>query len=81
MLLMVDEAHQFLDRSVGEDANRFRLESFGLIAKEGRTAMPDPALKSMASLSCTRQPAARRRSSMRSRAISSGVWFTSWGMP
>ncbi|MDE0421611.1 MAG: ATP-binding protein [Gammaproteobacteria bacterium] len=36
MVLVVDEAHQFLDRSVGEDANRFRLDSFGLIAKEGR---------------------------------------------
>ena len=36
MILVVDEAHQFLNRSVGEDANRFRLDAFGLIAKEGR---------------------------------------------
>ena len=36
MVLVVDEAHQFLNRSVGEEANRFRLDAFGLIAKEGR---------------------------------------------
>ena len=36
MVLVIDEAHQFLNRSVGEDANRFRLDAFGTIAKEGR---------------------------------------------
>jgi len=36
VLAVLDEAHQFLNKSVGEEYNRFRLESFGLIAKEGR---------------------------------------------
>lgn len=36
ILTVLDEAHQFLNKSVGDDYNRFRLESFGLIAKEGR---------------------------------------------
>jgi len=36
ILAVLDEAHQFLNKSVGDDYNRFRLESFGLIAKEGR---------------------------------------------
>jgi hypothetical protein len=36
VLTVLDEAHQFLNKSVGDDYNRFRLESFGLIAKEGR---------------------------------------------
>ena len=36
LLVVVDEAHQFLNKSVGDEFNRFRLESFGLIAKEGR---------------------------------------------
>lgn len=36
LLAVLDEAHQFLNKSVGDDYNRFRLESFGLIAKEGR---------------------------------------------
>lgn len=36
LLVVLDEAHQFLNKSVGDDYNRFRLESFGLIAKEGR---------------------------------------------
>ncbi|WP_375596120.1 ATP-binding protein [Algihabitans albus] len=36
VLAVLDEAHQFLNKSVGDDYNRFRLESFGLIAKEGR---------------------------------------------
>ena len=36
VVVVVDEAHQFLNRSVGDEFNRIRLESFGLIAKEGR---------------------------------------------
>lgn len=36
LLTVLDEAHQFLNKSVGDEYNRFRLESFGLIAKEGR---------------------------------------------
>lgn len=36
VVVVVDEAHQFLNKSVGDEANRIRLESFGLIAKEGR---------------------------------------------
>lgn len=36
ILAVLDEAHQFLNKSVGDDYNRFRLESFGLISKEGR---------------------------------------------
>lgn len=32
----LDEAHQFIGRPVGEDANRITLDAFGLIAKEGR---------------------------------------------
>ncbi len=36
VLVVLDEAHQFLNKSVGDDYNRFRLESFGLVAKEGR---------------------------------------------
>ncbi len=36
LLTVLDEAHQFLNKSVGDEFNRFRLESFGLIAKEGR---------------------------------------------
>lgn len=36
LLAVLDEAHQFLNKTVGDEFNRFRLESFGLIAKEGR---------------------------------------------
>jgi uncharacterized protein len=36
LLLFLDEAHQFLDRSVGDELNRYRLDAFELIAKEGR---------------------------------------------
>lgn len=36
VVVAIDEAHQFLSRSVGEDANRISLDAFGLIAKEGR---------------------------------------------
>lgn len=36
LVVMLDEAHQFLDKSVGDDYNKTSLDSFGLIAKEGR---------------------------------------------
>ncbi len=36
LVVILDEAHQFLDKSIGDDFNRVRLDSFGLIAKEGR---------------------------------------------
>jgi energy-coupling factor transporter ATP-binding protein EcfA2 len=36
LVVFVDEAHQFLDKSVGDEFVRVQLESFGLIAKEGR---------------------------------------------
>ncbi len=36
LLVALDEAHEFLNRSVGEEGNRTWLDSFGLIAKEGR---------------------------------------------
>jgi hypothetical protein len=36
LLVMLDEAHQFLDKTLGDEQNRFPLESFNLIAKEGR---------------------------------------------
>lgn len=36
MVVILDEAHQFLNRSIGDELNRVMLESFGLIAKEGR---------------------------------------------
>jgi hypothetical protein len=32
----LDEAHQFIGRSVGDDQNSVNLDAFGLIAKEGR---------------------------------------------
>lgn len=35
-VVFLDEAHQFLDKSVGEEGGRIQLDSFGLIAKEGR---------------------------------------------
>ncbi len=31
-----DEAHQFLDKQLGDEASRYCLDAFGLIAKEGR---------------------------------------------
>ena len=34
LLVVLDQAHQFLDKHVGDEFSRFRLESFGLIAKE-----------------------------------------------
>lgn len=36
LVVMLDEAHQFLDKSVGDEYNKTQLDSFGLIAKEGR---------------------------------------------
>lgn len=36
VVVAVDEAHQFLSKSVGDDNNRIVLDAFGLIAKEGR---------------------------------------------
>ncbi|WP_255533217.1 ATP-binding protein [Polynucleobacter sp. 31A-FELB] len=35
-VVILDEAHQFLDKSLGDEYSRVSLESFGLIAKEGR---------------------------------------------
>lgn len=36
LVVMLDEAHQFLDKTVGDEYARVPLDSFGLIAKEGR---------------------------------------------
>jgi hypothetical protein len=36
LLVFIDEAHQFLNKKVGEETNRFELDAFGNIAKEGR---------------------------------------------
>ncbi|QIR84907.1 ATP-binding protein [Paracoccus sp. AK26] len=36
VVCFLDEAHQFIGRSIGDEANRVTLDSFGLIAKEGR---------------------------------------------
>jgi DNA helicase HerA-like ATPase len=36
IILFLDEAHQFLGRTVGDEYASVRLDSFGLIAKEGR---------------------------------------------
>lgn len=36
LVVFLDEAHQFLGKSVGEEATRQRLDAFELIAKEGR---------------------------------------------
>jgi hypothetical protein len=36
MLVFIDEAHQFLNKKIGDEFNRFELDSFGNIAKEGR---------------------------------------------
>ncbi|UPJ97080.1 ATP-binding protein [Bradyrhizobium sp. 172] len=36
MIAILDEAHQFLGRTVGDEYASVRLESFGIIAKEGR---------------------------------------------
>lgn len=36
LVVMLDEAHQFLDKAIGDEYLRVPLDSFGLIAKEGR---------------------------------------------
>lgn len=36
LVVMLDEAHQFLGRSVGDEYGSTQLDAFGLIAKEGR---------------------------------------------
>jgi hypothetical protein len=36
LLVFIDEAHQFLNRRVGDDSNNVHLDAFGNIAKEGR---------------------------------------------
>lgn len=36
VLLVVDEAHQFLNRTINEGEGAYKLDSFNLIAKEGR---------------------------------------------
>lgn len=36
VLVIVDEAHQFLNKTIGDDSCKVELEAFGLIAKEGR---------------------------------------------
>ncbi|MBP1857309.1 ATP-binding protein [Rhizobium herbae] len=36
LVCFLDEAHQFIGRSIGDDANQVSLDAFGLIAKEGR---------------------------------------------
>lgn len=36
LVVFLDEAHQFLGRSVGDEYSTVKLDSFGLIAKEGR---------------------------------------------
>jgi hypothetical protein len=36
LLVFIDEAHQFLNKHVGDEGSRFSLDAFGNIAKEGR---------------------------------------------
>lgn len=36
LLIFLDEAHQFLNKSLGDEFNRYLLDAFDLIAKEGR---------------------------------------------
>ncbi|TBG89599.1 ATP-binding protein [Rhizobium leguminosarum] len=36
LVCFLDEAHQFIGRSIGDDTNHVMLDAFGLIAKEGR---------------------------------------------
>lgn len=36
LLVFIDEAHQFLNKSIGDEHNKFELDAFGNIAKEGR---------------------------------------------
>jgi DNA helicase HerA-like ATPase len=40
LIVVLDEAHQFLGRTIGDEYSSARLESFGLIAKEGRKYGP-----------------------------------------
>ena len=35
-VVILDEAHQFLNRDIGDEMNKVKLDAFGLIAKEGR---------------------------------------------
>jgi uncharacterized protein len=35
-VVILDEAHQFLNKNLGDDTNKVTLDAFGLIAKEGR---------------------------------------------
>ena len=37
MIVVLDEAHQFLGRTVGDEYGSVYLDAFGLIAKEGRS--------------------------------------------
>jgi DNA helicase HerA-like ATPase len=36
VVVALDEAHQFLNKNIGDDMNKVYLDAFGLIAKEGR---------------------------------------------
>lgn len=36
LLVFIDEAHQFLNKNIGDETSSFALDSFGNIAKEGR---------------------------------------------
>lgn len=36
LVVLVDEAHQFLDKAIGDELSRTSLDAFALIAKEGR---------------------------------------------
>jgi hypothetical protein len=36
MIVILDEAHQFLNKTFGDEFNNTHLDAFGLIAKEGR---------------------------------------------
>lgn len=36
IVVILDEAHQFLNKNLGDENNRITLDAFGLIAKEGR---------------------------------------------
>ena len=36
LLVFIDEAHQFLNKTIGDENTKFTLDSFGNIAKEGR---------------------------------------------
>lgn len=36
ILVVLDEAHQFLNKDIGDEGNKTSLDAFGLIAKEGR---------------------------------------------